>query len=141
MNSVKKVELYAPPDYWRLSPEQKKAFCNGCGPKSLFVDLVPDHPLGEDFSEPCNIHDYMYAMGKTHDDKVVADRVFLNNMTRVIDASANTIDDMVFGRFVADIYYQAVHTFGGLAFWSGKNRPEELCEVDLIGGTLFLEVE
>lgn len=33
--------LKAPPGYWRLSPEQREAICNGCGPKKLGF-LVPD---------------------------------------------------------------------------------------------------
>lgn len=138
----RKVELYAPPDYWRLSPEQKKLFCNGCGPGSWKIDLVPDYPLGFPFTEPCNIHDYMYAVGKTLDDKCAADRVLRNNMLRVVDAIAVSIGEQELGRDVAMIYFEAVEHFGGTAFWNGKNRPEELCEIEVNAKDLLvLEVE
>ena len=141
MNSRDTYDLYAPPDYWRLSSLQKEAICNGCGPNSWKIDIVPDNPLGIPFREPCNIHDYMYYVGKTHEDKEVADRVFLNNMMRVIQAHAKTLDDIDRGQWIASLYYEAVRLAGGQAFWEGKNKIEEVCAFQVTNLPLFLEVE
>jgi len=74
-------KLYCPPEYRNLSVEQKNTICNGCGAKgSILSRLIHS---GE-FIECCNIHDYMYAVGNTEESKQTADRVFYNNMNRVI---------------------------------------------------------
>lgn len=78
------IKLYAPADYMRLTGLQRQAICNGCGAKGWGV-LVPDRLLGASVRECCNIHDFMYSRGSDITDKDAADRVFLNNMLRVID--------------------------------------------------------
>ena len=65
-------KIYAPITYWELSPEEKKEICNGCGAKDGLK--VPDTFWGLNMEEACNIHDYMYSTGKTHYDKLFADR-------------------------------------------------------------------
>jgi hypothetical protein len=67
----------------------------------------------------------MYALGLVIEDKDEADRVFLNNMIRIIDSrrSRRWLRALRLGR--AKDYYLAVHWFGGPSFWSGKNDPEE----------------
>jgi len=126
-----KVALFAPPDFWSLTPEQKQEICNGCGPGAWKVDLVPDHPLGLHFDEACNIHDYCYAVGKTVADKEAADRIFFNNMLRVVDATTTGLFEALQGRALALAYYEAVKHFGGPAFWEGKNLAAEMREVEL----------
>ena len=140
MSKSRVVEFYAPPDYWRLSPDQKNGICNGCGPGAWKVDLVPDYPLGFPFNEACNIHDFMYFTGKTNEDKEVADRVFLNNMLRVVEAFSHTTEDISHGQWIASVYYDAVKLAGGPSFWAGKNKPEELCMFKIDESPLFPEV-
>ena len=72
----------------------------------------------------CQIHDYMYYMGKTLADKEEADRVFLNNMVRIINAETKWKWLRCLRKRRAYAYYKAVDIFGGSSFWDGKNRPE-----------------
>lgn len=118
--------LFAPPEYWQLSDAQRKDICNGCGTKGLCGILVPDTIYGLRITAACDIHDFMYSVGETLEDKEAADRVFLNNLLRIIDTqtSWNILKRLRARR--AMIYYRAVVEFGGPAFWAGKNKPEEL---------------
>jgi len=118
-------ELFAPPEYWKLTPEEKKVICNGMGPKGYGL-LVPDTMYGLDVSEAGNIHDFMYLIGHTIEDKEAADRTFLNNMLRIIEAKSKLWILKYIRRRRALTYYIAVKDFGGPAFWSGKNKPEEM---------------
>lgn len=61
----------------------------------------------------------MYHFGKDISNKEKADRVFLNNMLRIIEeGSVNWLKPL--RRMRAMKYYSAVKDFGGPAFWSGK---------------------
>jgi len=120
-----RVCLFAPPVYWELSPESRKLLTNGCGPKK-FGSLIPNTMYGLSVKEACNIHDFMYRDGHTLADKEAADRVFLNNMLRIIEDESRCRIIKVLRRYRAMTYYTAVRDFGGPAFWSGKNKPEEL---------------
>jgi hypothetical protein len=121
-----KIALYAPETYWKLAPHQKKKICNGCGTKGLVGAVVPDSLWGMDITEACNIHDYMYATGETIDEKYEADRVFLNNMLRMIDGAKSWWPVRFMRSRAAVKYYYAVRDLGGPAFWSGKNPIENL---------------
>jgi hypothetical protein len=116
------MKLYAPPLYWSLSPEGKADICNGCGTKGL-TWLIPDTMYGLDISEACNIHDFMYVTGIDEEDRTEADRVFKNNLLRIIEAKTKWAIIKILRRRRAVTYYQAVRMFGGPAFWSGKNEP------------------
>ena len=120
MKSEVTTELYAPPGYDELSAESKGMVCNGCGPKGLGSWIIPDTLWGLSIEECCNIHDYMYKVGESDNDKREADRVFLNNMLRVVDSGHPLLKFMRKRR--AWKYYEAVSHFGGPAFWSGKNK-------------------
>lgn len=121
-------DLYAPETYWTASPEVRAQVCNGCGPGGWKLKLIPDTVLGLSVRECCNIHDWMYTCGRTIEDKDAADRAFLNNMLRLVnDATGFWASVLRYHRRlrVAE-YYEAVHLFGGPAFWSGKNPTETL---------------
>ena len=124
-----KAELYAPKEYWRLKPEQIAEVTNGCGPGRFGSLLVPDKIFGVDIKEACSIHDWMFLVGETIEDKREADRVFLNNMLRLIDAHNGSWFVNIFRRRKALAYHQAVADFGGPAFWKGKNPIENMKEV------------
>jgi hypothetical protein len=125
-----RVRLYAPGGYWALSPVIKDKLCNGCGAKG-FGWAIPDTIYGLRITEACNIHDYMYNIGKTDEDKKIADRTFLNNLLRIIETcSHNWIIRWLRGRR-ANAYYLAVKTFGGPAFWGDKNLVESFRYVDI----------
>jgi len=130
--------LYAPEIYKKLSACEKKAIVNGCGAGGWKIDLVPNTLYGLDVTSACNIHDYMYYAGMTNEDKNEADRVFLNNMIRLIDAGVRADSNSpllmrrlkktlrIFRRRRAYAYYFAVKKFGGPAFWQDKNNPKNL---------------
>ena len=118
--------LFAPESYWKLTEQQRKDACNGCGTKGIIGHVIPDSLWGLDIREACNVHDWMFAVGETIEDKDEADRVFLNNMLRLVDAgSKNWFTRMIRSR-AAVKYYYAVRDCGGPAFWQGKNSLDEL---------------
>jgi hypothetical protein len=112
------MKLYAPLEYWQLT---NNTDVNGCGTGGWKNTLVPETLWGLSVTEACNIHDWMYLVGKTNDDKVTADRVFLNNMTRIINANRSCWVIRILRLRRAKLYYEAVKYFGGPAFWHGKN--------------------
>jgi hypothetical protein len=113
--------LYAPARYWLLDPEAHREICNGCGPKGFGL-FVPDTIWGLPITEACDIHDFMYAMGETEEDRREADRVFLNNLLRLVEGGCRWLRPL--RRRRALTYARAVMALGGPAFWSGKNPPE-----------------
>jgi hypothetical protein len=118
------TELFAPEEYWTCT--DRSEICNGCGTKGLAGVVIPDSLAGLSIRECCDIHDWMYTFGKTNADKEEADRVFLNNMVRLIDDNHTVEPVMAVRRQHAMIYYSVVRDFGGPAFWKGKNKPEEM---------------
>lgn len=118
------TKLYAPESYWTAHKGLKKEHCNGCGTKGLGGWITPDTLYGLCISEACDIHDWMYAFGKKIEDKEEADRVFLNNLVRIINGGSRWL--MWIRRQRAMKYYSAVKDFGGPAFWRGKNKRSEM---------------
>ena len=118
---LRMTKLFAPPEFWGLSQDEKSEICNGMGAKdSLLSALIPNTFFGLDMTICADIHDYMYFVGKTIEDKNEADRSFLNNMLRVINSkSANGFMRWIRRRRAMQ-YYNAVAEFGGPAFWDGK---------------------
>lgn len=122
MNSI---FLFAPPSYWKLPYEERKR--RRCGPgRGVLEWLVPETIYGVSVTSACSIHDFMYSIGSTIEDKNEADRVFLNNMIRLIESH----DGLFFMQRLrlkrAFLYYEAVSHFGGPAFWKNKNKPTEI---------------
>lgn len=131
---MKSVELFAPAQYWRLKKEEPdllKQIVNKCGPSGWLIDLVPDSILGLDIGEVCDIHDFMFSIGETHEDMLEANDVFKNNLMRWV--TGNTKWRWLRRRRlkIAEGYVKAVELWGGPAFWRGKNKPEEVGEVAL----------
>lgn len=118
------TKLFAPSGYWGLTEQAKKEICNGCGSSQSKFDFVPDNILGLNINEACNIHDYMYYIGVTIEDKKKADRALLNNLLRIIDLESCWLLKRP-RRFIAYGYYDAVKKFGGPAYWNNKNNLNE----------------
>ena len=117
--------LFAPPTYWRLPEDERRA--RRCGPgRGVLEWLVPDTIYGVNVSVACSIHDFMYAIGVTDTDKADADEVFLNNLIRLIEAHDGWWPIQWLRLRRALIYYGAVKHFGGPAFWNTKNQPTEI---------------
>lgn len=119
------TELYAPALWYRVTSEAKDAICNGCGAANAKFDFVPDTLWGLSITEACRRHDFMYYFGETIEDKAEADRVFLNNMLRLVEADNTWLGRILkmFRRRRALEYYECVTAFGGPAYWADKNEP------------------
>lgn len=113
-----RVTLYAPAGYWKLTGDERNRICNGCGAKGSF--LAKMLPQGV-FKAACDIHDYMYYIGRHQDDKRAADRVFINNLNRIVEAMPGY--KRPFAKALARVYYEAVSKFGYEAFWADKVYP------------------
>lgn len=122
----KPPNLYAPESFWSASPEVRCQVVNGCGTAGWKGKLVPDTMYGLCVSAACDIHDWMYTVGQTLADKEEADRVFLNNLYRIINAAGGW-SWLVNARLTrARDYFDAVHYFGGDAFWANINEKKNL---------------
>ena len=116
------VKLFAPRDYWELSDEDRACY-NGCGTSGWKGAVVPETLWGLNVTRACNIHDHMYKWGQTEEERAEADRVFLNNMLRIINAHGGCLAWL--RRYRAMTYYNFVRKFGGPHYWAGKNRVED----------------
>jgi hypothetical protein len=111
--------LYAPDSFLNATCEERKRVCNGCGSAKAKFDFVPDSIWGLKIRSACDRHDWMYHIGKTIEHKEEADRVFLNNMLRLIEAKSHKLLKPLRRRRALK-YYEAVVMFGGPAYWSNK---------------------
>jgi len=113
--------LYAPASF-KVTPIGSLAeVSNGCGAAGAKFDFVPDRIYGTYIGEASHIHDWMYHEGRTIEDKDEADRVFLNNILRLIKKRATAWYKPTFlMRIRAKNYYNSVKLFGGPAFWDNK---------------------
>lgn len=114
------MKLFKPEGYDKIPKERLAVICNGCGPSGWKVKF--NSIIGCNVSKACNIHDYMYLCGVDIKAKKEADRVFLNNMLRLIDNKSAWKITKWMRKKVAYGYYISVKRFGGPAFWAGKNK-------------------
>lgn len=115
--------LWAPVEYWKADARSRADVCNGCGTEGWKGALVPDSIWGLRITDACQIHDWMYHFGVSIRCKDEADRVFLNNMVRIINEAGGFWLLRKLRLHRAHIYYRAVVKFGGPAFWAEKNDP------------------
>ncbi len=125
------VKLFAPNDYIKSSKQVRARVVNGCGTGGWKGALVPETMYGLKITAACNIHDWMYLRGQTMADKEEADRVFLNNLLRLINFGSSWGWLKALRRRRALKYYHAVRLAGGPAFWDGKNNPDTQISADL----------
>lgn len=117
------MKLYAPLSYWNATQNELKESCNGCGAKDGIK--VPNTMYGLCIKKACEIHDWMYKIGKTLADKLFADAIFRLNLSIIIDAGSNFFTALLrHGR--ASTYYTAVIEWGESAFWVDKKRNDEM---------------
>jgi hypothetical protein len=117
------AQLYAPAGYWNLTPEEHRFMCDGCG-RGILSIVIPDVVFGLRITAACDIHDYMYLVGDTYEDKQAADRVFLNNMLRLVEARTDWDWLKKLRAATCYLYYLAVDKLGGPSFWARKNAPD-----------------
>lgn len=111
------MKLYAPIGYWDLSQEEKDKVCNGCGAAGGIK--VPDSFLGLSIKDACNIHDYMFSIGKTYGDFMFSNAMFLLNMVSIILSNSNWLMSPIRMSY-ASKYFIVVAMYGDKAFWEKK---------------------
>ena len=117
------MSLYAPKEFWELPQDQREGRC-GAG-EGLGEKLVPDNILFICVTPACSIHDFQFAVGETHTDFKEANRVFHNNLYRIIQSGSWWL--RFARRRIADIYFKVVDgPLGAMVFWNNKNKPEVL---------------
>ena len=119
------TKLFAPKEYWSMPKKTIDKITGGCGPSGTGDMIVPDTIYGLSVKSACRIHDFMYYFGENLEDKDRADRVFLNNMIRLIKNGSKFFILRKLRLLRALTYYRAVKYFGGAAFWAGKNPTDE----------------
>lgn len=126
-----KTLLYAPEEFWEIPPDILESVIGrgGCGPGKIGDRLVPDNLLGLSILWACKIHDYMWEVGCTEEDRREADRVFLNNMLRLVDSADSMWLVTVIRRRMALFYYRKVANYGSIFYWRGKNPLNTMQEV------------
>ena len=113
--------IYAPASFLLATPEQLEEMCNGCGAADSWF-RPPEKMYGTNIVAACIVHDWMYGKGCTIEDKEEADRIFFNNMIRLIERDrVKWYKPTHLQHRRAYKYYKTVDLFGGPAFWAGKN--------------------
>jgi len=110
--------LWAPEAYWRLTDAEHDAICNGCGSALAGVDYVPDSMWGLYMGPVCDIHDYMFEVGKTWKDFIEANATMFLNAVRMIDWKGGWL--RVPRIYRACTYFIAVHYKGKNAYKAKK---------------------
>jgi hypothetical protein len=105
----------------QMTPAQKNTCCNGCGGKG--GSLRPPHWFG--LEEDCNWHDWMYYLGGTKADRLVADRGLHDRIQRRADGVP--LWKRWYYRLQAWIYYRAVRLCGG-SYFSWRDKPLDCTE-------------
>jgi len=83
-NGPNKVPLYAPHSFYKAHDNLILEHTGKCGPGDGIGDkLVPETLWGLRVTRACRIHDWMYSRMCTTTQKT-ADRIFLNNMRRLV---------------------------------------------------------
>lgn len=113
------IKLLTSKGYDCLSPERKKAICNGAGAAGDWrSEFIPNTVYGLDCIEAFNIHDYDYNVGLTITDKMIADVTLLVNMILIITIKGGWLQTPRIYR--AATYFVAVHLNGNDAFFLPK---------------------
>jgi len=124
LKTADNIDLYCPAPWFTRGWAEIKAIANGCGPEGWKAKLVPNSIWGCSVVEACYIHDIQYMDGRKIEDKDSADRAFLNNLLRLIDArTTNWFAKKLLlapRKKTVWLYYEMVHKFGGPAFWKNK---------------------
>jgi len=106
----------------KLTEEDIERYGNGCGTEGWKGSLVPNHLWFLSIKRACNIHDAGYELAEPNiKAKETEDRIFRNNMLRIINAKTKWKWLKRRRYRAARVYYRFVVELGGPAFWEGKN--------------------
>lgn len=110
------MELLAPEAYRAASRAEIEARTNGCGPQGWRGDIVADLDslAGLDISEPCRVHDWMYGIGGTFEERLTADIMLYLNIAALVLRTGGPLAPVRMAGAAA--MYVAVRA-GGAAHW------------------------
>ena len=147
-----KWQTETPVEFGALTVEQEAEICNGCGGKDSW--FKPGH--ADLFRQPCQPHDYNYAVGGNAWDKIRADwrlRSRIRAQVKKLDIQVLRdnlwLDDRPYPDFMirqiyyrwADLYFAGVLAGGHEFFHFGKKRWPVMStkgiEVEMGGGEEF----
>lgn len=115
------IDLESTQGYKDLHPDHKAYICNGAGAAGQWISsLIPNTMYGLDCTEVFNIHDYDYHVGKTSEDKRIADRRMFDNLLTVINNKGGWLQALRRRRALK--YYEAVKHGGDGAFFKEKGE-------------------
>ena len=118
------VDLFDWHGYAGMSDAKRNAIINGCGPTGWkILKGIRNYILGIWVQPACDLHDVDYELSEPDiEDKKKADRIFHNNLYRLIDKKE---DQWFWVRALrykkADLYFYLVVKRGGTSFWKNKN--------------------
>lgn len=102
------------PAYAAATPEQIAAVANGCGPGAWKLDLIPDHLGDVDITEVCNQHDFLYSLGGTEEDRLMADVLLYTDIAGMVLLNDGYLVPLQMAAAV--IFYRAVRNVGAKFF-------------------------
>jgi hypothetical protein len=125
------VKLFADEDYWSVSEKIRANW--GCGPGGIGDVLVPDTVWGLNIKPACQIHDWYYRHWPedTEEARLRADRIFFNNMLRIVNAKTKNRLLLALRRLRCKTYYKMVRSFGATAYFMDRNLENTYQEVKI----------
>lgn len=118
------MNLFAHKEIWDFKKKFPDEFDSyGCGPGGMGDWLVPDTVYGLSIRDACRIHDTYYRHWNISNEKArkMADRIFKNNMLRIVKEKTNNQVLFRLRRRRCKTYYKMVRFAGGPAFWDERN--------------------
>lgn len=110
------LRLDAPKSFWYTDEATINMIAGGCGPGRFGNYGLFDSVYWLSIKAACKIHDFDYAIGKTAEDKKIADHRFLDNMLKIINTQSKSSVLRILRRYRAVSYYNLVVECGEDAF-------------------------
>jgi hypothetical protein len=116
--------LSAPNSFWAATIEDREEIINGCGPRGVLDWLIPDKIFGLPIRPACEIHDWCFAVWDDRAGFTLSNKLFRNNMQRIIWTWFTKTKQGFFKRLVlrsrmiaAFVYYSAVNNLGEFFYY------------------------
>ena len=115
------IPLYYPNSYLIATKKQLDKVCNGCGAEGGIK--VPNKMYMLCIVEACEVHDWMFHIGKTAADLDFANAMFDYNLRAII--KNNSSQPLRYLRLArSDKYSYMVEQFGEKAYWVNKEKND-----------------
>lgn len=100
-----------PESLLKSSGADMRVVFNKCGPGGFINRFIPNHLLGLDITDSCNIHDWTFVSAKSQKEHVESDKLFLSNMKKQIDSKTRDPLLKVLRYGLSYIYFGAVRMY------------------------------